>query len=300
MNFTFQFGDFYGSATTFSLKDFLTILSPIITLGLFWWKLWYDKDKEERAKKTDRLYKLEYFNSLIENTVITATKQSENLEKYYLDINDDDYDIKPLPNEIDTDLLRIVEFNQHSEYYRAYCDYFEPNKTTSKKYNLIFKYITFLYKTNNIINEDLNLSFVKINNNFEKYLKINLSINHKLTNLRNTEYNLKYKNNKIVEIFDELLDEKFNEQPFDLKNYEKKRQDVLFNYLQDELKHLDNDNFIKNSVSETGIIYRDLKMEVQLIKERLRIVAAIYKETTIELEKLFKELNSKLNGIPNK
>ncbi len=291
MNFTFQYGDFYGSTTTLSMKDFIT---PFLTLSLFWLKIWYDKRKEDKDKKTDRMYKLEYFNSLIGNVVDTTTEQSKNLISYYNEIKEGDYDVEEFLIEEDSDLLRIVEFKQHSEYYRAYCDYFAPSKETAKQYNNIFKIITYLYKYNNEILQDIGNLRTKIDEGLKNFGKFDYEINEKLTRLRNELVQQEKSKHLIKKIFDEILPVKHNKFPQDLRVYRKERQDLIYKYLHNELKDYDNNDSIKNLISKQKVILDELIIYVQYFREKLFPKVDYYKQYTEELKIFYNELDKKL------
>jgi hypothetical protein len=123
-----QNGEFEVTHTSSSTSYWFPIITIIVTIILFYLKIHYDKNKEQKDKERDANNLLLYFNTLYDKIIVGSQKQSEAYKKHSENIKKNPLKFQLLESYVIGDLDRILDKFDQTRIFHAYIKKYEKEK----------------------------------------------------------------------------------------------------------------------------------------------------------------------------
>ncbi len=298
----FQFGDFYGiGSDSFLSKLLISLIGPIVTLLLFWLKIWWDKREKLNNERKTRFNQLEYFNSIVQLAVEVTSTQLLELESNLSDYNSESYELNRITFVADLDLDRLINFKNHDDYYKAYCDYFEPGKESIKSYNNFYRSAHQLKLIMQILNDQLKIQ-LKYEDDYKLVYRENVDqIILKLNQVkvdRNKNNFSEDSDKKLKDILRKTSDGSIG--PGNLNQFKSIFLEPLLIGLNNDLAIFDKNDELKNKVNISLNIIDNIKYNMSDFISELKLKMILYNEINTLFLNNAKQLEVRIYGGINK
>ncbi len=249
-----------------------------------------DKRKERKQKIRERNDKLFYFSALIENVILAAEQQKDNIKEHIRDIREDNVKFHLMKWITLKDFHRLSEMLNLEVYLLAYTNRFRKDRKSSvKEFNVIIGSVDYLYETFKMIPNQL-----KASQEFDYQRKIKL---------QNINSNIFYLSQQIAL----MLYAPYPQEYTKLTSIRQSFIDLLEAQNDDDIKydlefHIENffvplDNFCREYIESGKQIFPEIINLGNLVNEGIELLEYIQKENKRLMNDLFEDFKKICKSI---
>lgn len=188
-------GDIITENTSFLKDVFIQLIGTGGALWIFFCGIKYERKKELKRKRDERLEKLKFFSALASSTLKTVKSQYNHYQKFIKEIDNNPFEIELMGYTISEDIRRVVQNFNTEEYFLAFLEkYNEDESKNVNQFKDIYSCYDFFHNQFNQVKEIVKSS---VTADFEKKKDFKLIAESSLGHIFSLLQKEDFKNDKV-------------------------------------------------------------------------------------------------------